>query len=76
MALMLGPILRDAGIDPSEAVVIRHAYVNEHWDGFRGLPAESIDAEVLDYTGGGFGPCFLLSVPCVLPPTRPGAMEP
>lgn len=52
MALTLGPLLRDAGIDPSDAIVIRHAYVKEHWDGFRGLHADSTDAEILDYTSG------------------------
>lgn len=52
MALTLGPILRDAGIDPSDALVIRHAYVKEHWDGFRGLHADSTDSEILDYTSG------------------------
>lgn len=52
MALTLGPILLDAGIDPSDAIVIRHAYVREHADGFRGIHADSTDAEILNYTRG------------------------
>lgn len=52
MTLTLGPILADAGIDPAEAIVIRHAYVKEHEDGFRGINADSTDAEILDYTRG------------------------
>lgn len=51
MALTLGPILLDAGIDPSDALVIRHAYVREHEDsGLRGVHAHSTDAEILEYT--------------------------
>lgn len=51
MALTLGPILLDAGIDPSDALVIRHAYVREHEDsGLRGIHAHSTDAEILEYT--------------------------
>lgn len=52
MALTLGPILRDAGIDPAHAIAIRHSYVKEHEDGFSGIHADSTDAEVLDYTRG------------------------
>lgn len=52
MPLTLGPILLDAGIDPSDAIAIRHAYVYEHTDGFRGIHADSTDAEILDYTRG------------------------
>lgn len=52
MPLTLGPILLDAGIDPSDAIAIRHAYVREHTDGFRGLHADSTDVEILDYTRG------------------------
>ena len=51
MTLTLSPILRDAGIDPSDAVVIRHAYVREHEDsGISGIHADSTDAEILAYT--------------------------
>lgn len=51
MVLTLGPILRDAGIDVSDAIVIRHAYVREHGDtGFPGIHADSTDAEILAYT--------------------------
>ncbi|MBY6061014.1 GIY-YIG nuclease family protein [Microbacterium esteraromaticum] len=52
MALTLGPILADAGIDPAEAIAIRHAYVKEHEDGSRGIHADSTDAEILNYTRG------------------------
>lgn len=51
MTLTLRPILLDAGIDPSDALVIRHAYVQEHADsGFAGIHADSTDAEILEYT--------------------------
>ena len=32
MALTLGPLLLDAGIDPTQALVIRHAFVTEPED--------------------------------------------
>lgn len=32
--------------------MIRHAYVKEHRDGFRGIHADSTDAEILEYTRG------------------------
>lgn len=51
MALTLGPILASAGIDPSAALVIRHAYVREHEvSGLVGIHADSTDVEVLQYT--------------------------
>lgn len=51
MALTLGPILFDAGVDLVDALVIRHAYVREHEDsGLRGIHADSTDAEILEYT--------------------------
>lgn len=51
MALTLGPLLIDAGIDPSQALVIRHAYVREHEDsGLPGIHADSTDAEIIAYT--------------------------
>lgn len=51
MALTLGPILLDAGIDFSEALVIRHAYVREHEDsGLAGIHSDSTNAEILEYT--------------------------
>ena len=52
MALTLGPVLLDAGIDPADAIVIRHAYVREHSDGYRGIHADSTDADILEYTRG------------------------
>lgn len=52
MTLTLGPVLHSAGIDPGEALVIRHAYVREHEDtGLPGVHADSTDEEILDYTG-------------------------
>lgn len=51
MALTLGPILLDATIDATDALVIRHAYVQEHEDtGIPGIHADSTDAEILAYT--------------------------
>lgn len=51
MALTLGPILRDAGIDPAAALVIRHAFVREHQDsGLPGIHADSSNEEILAYT--------------------------
>ena len=51
MALTLGPILLDSGVDPPDALVIRHAYVREHEDsGLPGIHADSTDAEILQYT--------------------------
>jgi len=51
MALTLRPILLDAGIDPANAIVIRHAYVKQHEDsGLPGIHADSTDTEILLYT--------------------------
>lgn len=51
MTLTLGPILHSAGIDPSGALVIRHAFVREHVDsGLIGIHADSTDDEILSYT--------------------------
>lgn len=51
MALTFGPILHDAGIAQSDALVIRHAYVREHEDsGISGIHADSTDAQILEYT--------------------------
>lgn len=51
MALTLSPILLDAGVDLPDALVIRHAYVEEHEDsGIRGIHADSTNAEILEYT--------------------------
>ncbi|WP_433718672.1 GIY-YIG nuclease family protein [Microbacterium laevaniformans] len=52
MTLSLGAILRDAAIDPVDAIVMRHAYVEQHWDGFRGIHADSTDDEILEYSSG------------------------
>ncbi len=51
MTLTLAPMLRSAGIDPTETLVIRHAYVREHEDsGLQGIHADSTDDEILLYT--------------------------
>lgn len=47
LCMTLEPILRSAGIDPSDALVIRHAYVKEHEDtGLQGIHADSTDDEI------------------------------
>lgn len=44
-------ILRSAGLAPSDAQVIRHAYVREHENtGLPGIHADSSDDEILTYT--------------------------
>lgn len=51
MALTLGPLLLDAGIDPASTLVMRHSFVREHEDtGSQGIHADSTDAEILAYT--------------------------
>lgn len=51
MALALSPILVDSGIDPSETLVIRHAYVQEPENsGAPGIHADSTHAEIFAYT--------------------------
>lgn len=51
MALTLGPLLLDAGIDPSRALVIRHAFAQEAEEsGLTGLHADSTHAEIFEYT--------------------------
>ncbi len=50
MTLTLAPILASAGINPAEAMVIRHAYVREHGDGSAVIHGDSSDAEILAYT--------------------------
>lgn len=51
MSLTLGPLLLDAGINPAQTLVIRHAYVREHEDsGLQGIHADSTNAEILEYT--------------------------
>jgi hypothetical protein len=46
MALTLGPILADAGIDLTQAIVMRHAYTTE----IGGIHADSTDEKILAYT--------------------------
>lgn len=51
MALTLGPLLLDAGIDPAQTLVIRHAYARESEEsGLTGLHADSTHAEILEYS--------------------------
>lgn len=51
MALTLGPLLVDAGIDVAQALVIRHAFAQESEEsGLTGLHADSTHAEIFDYT--------------------------
>jgi len=48
MVLTLGPLLLDASIDFSEALVIRHAFKREPEEsGLTGLHAASTHAEIL-----------------------------
>ena len=46
MTLNLGLILADAGIDSSDAIVLRHAFMAERG----GIHADSSDEEILAYT--------------------------
>lgn len=51
MALTLGPLSLDAGINPAQALVIRHAYARESEEsGLTGLHADLTHAEILEYT--------------------------
>lgn len=51
MTLTLNAILHSADIDPSEALVTRHAYVREpEKSGLQGIHADSTDDEILEYT--------------------------
>lgn len=67
MTLTLGPILHAAGIDPREALVIRHTFVPVHDDsGNPGIHAGSSDEEILAYTGE--QPAKTRRFPAVPPP--------
>lgn len=50
MTVTFAAILASAGIDPAEALVIRHAYVPVHSDGTSGIHGDSSDDEILAYT--------------------------
>lgn len=51
MTLTLATLMEVAGIDPADAMVIRHAYVPFHGDtGFRGIHPQSTHAEIHAYT--------------------------
>jgi hypothetical protein len=51
VALTFGSLLMDAGIDPAQALVIRHAYAQESEEsGLTGLHANSTHAEIFEYT--------------------------
>lgn len=50
MTLNFAAVLGSAGIDPADALVIRHAYVRAHEDGTHGIHGDSSDDEILAYT--------------------------
>lgn len=51
MALTFEPILRDAGVDLRELMVLRHSFVPVHRDsGLIGINAHSTDSDILEYT--------------------------
>lgn len=50
MTLTFAAALASAGVDPADALVIRHAYVREHEDGTVGIHGDSSEAEILAYT--------------------------
>ncbi|WP_426736977.1 GIY-YIG nuclease family protein [Plantibacter sp. 2H11-2] len=51
MPLTFASILKDAGIDPAEAMVLRHSYVRLHEEsGLPGINVNSTDAAILEYT--------------------------
>lgn len=50
MTLTFAAVIASAGIDPTEALVIRHAYVREHEDGTVGIHGDSSDDEIMAYT--------------------------
>lgn len=52
MTLTFAAVIASAGIDPAEALVIRHAYVREHEDGTVGIHGDSSDEEIVAYTRG------------------------
>ncbi|QLQ09309.1 MAG: GIY-YIG nuclease family protein [Nocardioidaceae bacterium] len=50
MTLTFAAALASAGIDPADALMIRHAYVREHEDGTVGIHGHSSDDDILTYT--------------------------
>lgn len=50
MALTFAAVIDSSGIDPADALVIRHAYVREHEDGTVGIHGGSSDEEVVTCT--------------------------
>lgn len=50
MTLTFEQIMASANIDPSAALVIRHAYVPEHPDGTVGIQVDSSAADIMAYT--------------------------
>ena len=50
MSLTLAHIMASAGIDPNDALVIRHAYIREHEDGTAGIHGDSSPAEIMVVT--------------------------
>lgn len=48
---MLGPLLTDAGVDPTWVLVIRHGFAQESQEsGLTGLHSDSTHSEILEYT--------------------------
>jgi hypothetical protein len=50
VTLTFAAALTSAGLEPADALVIRHAYVREHEDGTVGIHGDSSDAEIMAYT--------------------------
>jgi len=48
--LTFGAALASAGLDPTDLILIRHAYIDLHDDGYRGISANSSDSEIFEYT--------------------------
>lgn len=50
IVLTFETILNDAGIDPSESLVIRHVFIKEHEDSSPGLSPNSTYERIMEYT--------------------------
>jgi hypothetical protein len=50
MTLTFAAVLASSGIDPAEALVIRHTYVRAHEVGTVGIHGDSSDDEIMTYT--------------------------
>lgn len=65
MTLTFAHVMTSAGIDPTDALVIRHAYVRQHGDGTVGIHADSTDAEIMAYTRRQVASTFVATQPAV-----------